>query len=64
MTGGSPTARAARLRTVVRLTPSFARNAYSDGSGSPSPSSAMRSTASLKARLNTVSVFMRAISLP
>src|SRR5271165_3224235 len=46
------------LRTVVRLTPSIEDNAFSDGSGSPSPSFEIRSTASLKARLNTASVFM------
>ncbi len=46
------------LRTVVRLTPSIERNAFSDGSGSPSPSLEIRSIASLKARLNTASVFI------
>ena len=48
------------LRTVVRLTPSVEDNALSDGNGSPSPSLEISSTASLKARLNTVSVFILA----
>ena len=46
------------LRTVVRLTRSVERIAFSEGSGSPSPSLEIRSTASLKARLNMVSVFI------
>jgi hypothetical protein len=56
------TPRAARvaitLRTVVRLTPSVEESALSDGSGSPSPRFEINSTAALKARLNTVSVFI------
>ena len=46
------------LRTVVRLTPSVEDNAFSDGIGCPSPSLEISSAASLKARLNTVSVFI------
>ena len=51
------------LRTVVRLTPSVEENALSDGNGSPSPSLEISSAASLKARLNTVSVFILAGTL-
>jgi hypothetical protein len=49
------------LRTVVRLTPSRVLNAFSEGSGSPSPNRETMSKASLNARLKTVSAFMHAL---
>ena len=49
---------ASTLRTVVRLTPSRALSAFSDGRPAPTSRPATRSSASLKARLNTVSVFI------